>query len=572
MQKALAFRENSPTHARALIRVVTPDDPIRFQVENALNTYPPRSLYALFTVLNKLTGLDLNKEEVLALETILLYGFYRCSSPETPTGEDTYEEENVWYVLEESLPAWTTLTAYLPLSLWPTLPPDTGGITVFPGRAKELIPQLSEMDLGAIWMIFPKPSLSFWALSALWTGWLWGQEAAGPLHSVLSMQDTSWIWLTEAVESTLTDLWEILPNKTPCFGLFPELEIDSLISGLIAASSAGFKLEGFTLDPDIPQGQSFWISSEPEERDLSSEVLRGIIRSAGFDLLQSSGEPKSTLSLYSAGAAALSTNNSLPFVSDENYAEDHNQLLIHFEENIAYRQGYLHYPNSDLWWHQELFLTPHPDSDLVEESLVQYLVKSDEPLFEREIYTQIYHQFHGLRSPRGGLIEVCLSSYGELISSDDKTWQLRLNDKPSNRRNDIKEITKIITDLGAQLGYEVKENDPLGNIIHLDWKLADSVEYTFFITASGQLNRIVAAFSEQNTKRWIILPGSRAELIHYKIKYNPLLSAELDKDWGLIKYRHIRRLAEEGGLTKDNLPERLVLDPFISDSLQLKLI
>jgi hypothetical protein len=572
LQKALAFRENSPTHARALIRVASPDDPIRFQVENALNTYPPRTLYALFTVLNKLTGLELSENEVLELETILLYGFYRCSSPGTPTDEDAYLEENVWHILEESPQAWNLLQGNLPLSSWPSLPPESGGITLYSGRARELIPQLAGLDIGAVWMIFPKPALSYWALSALWTGWLWGQEAASPLHSVLSLQDYSWIWFTEAVESTLSDLWEYLPEGIPCFGLLPELEIDSLLSGLIAASSAGFKLECMAVDPDIHQGQSTWISSEPEERSHSSELIRETIRSAGLDLLQASGEPKSTLSLYSAGAANLSIRNSLPFISDQNLADEYSQLLVHFEENIAYRQGFLHYPDQDLWWHQELSLPPQPDPDKVEESLVHFLAKVEGPASEKEIFNHIYHEFPGGRSPRGDLIHHCLSSYGELIPGLINQWMLRTNDKPKNRRKDIKEITKIITKLGSQLGYEVREKDPLGNIVQLDWYSESSASYIFFISASGQLSRIVAAFPESTSKRWIILPGSRAELIHYKIKYNPPLAAELEKDWGLIKYRHVRRLAEESGITKQNLLERLALDPFISESRQLKLI
>jgi hypothetical protein len=572
LQKALSFRENSPTHARALIRVSSPDDPIRFQVENALNTYPPRTLYALFTVLNKITGQELSENEILELETILLYGFYRCSSPGTPISEDTFLEENVWFVLEESPQAWNSLQGNLSVSSWPSIPPENGGITIFPGRLRELIPQLSGLDIGAIWMLFPQPALTYWALSALWTGWLWGQEAASPLHSVLSLQEYSWTWLAEAVESALSDLWEFLPNGTPCFGLLPKLEIDSLLSSLIAGSSAGFKLESIALDTDIQQGQTTWISGEPEERNLTPEMIRETIRSEGFDLLQTAGEPKSTIALYCSGATRLAINNSLPFISEGNLTDEYKQLLIHFEENIAYRQGFLHYPEKDLWWHQELAISPQPDSDKVEESLVHFLVKADRPVSEIEVMDHVYRGFPGMRSPRRDLIMNCISSYGEMIPDRIKEWKLRTNDKPVNRRKDIKEITKIITDLGRQLGYEVKENDPLGNIIRLDWYVENSLTHTFFISASGQLNRIVASNPKNGLNRWIILPGSRAELIHYKIRFNPPLAAELDEEWGLVKYRHIRRLAEEGGVTNDNLIERLALDPFISESRQLKLI
>ncbi len=102
IQKALDFQESSPTHARALTRVAAPDDPTRFQVENALGSYPPRSVYALFTVLNKLTGSNLPEKEINLLETLLLHAFYRCRQPLDPQTQDDeldefYVEENAWF-------------------------------------------------------------------------------------------------------------------------------------------------------------------------------------------------------------------------------------------------------------------------------------------------------------------------------------------------------------------------------------------------------------------------------------------------------------------------------------------
>ncbi|MCJ7715920.1 MAG: hypothetical protein MUO54_05295, partial [Anaerolineales bacterium] len=116
LEKANLFQENSPTHARALTRVAAPDDPIRFQVESALRAYPSRSVYALFNVLNKITGLDLTPEEESHLEILLLNAFYRCSQPLHPSlstaekndkNEEFFREENVWYALENALDIWS---------------------------------------------------------------------------------------------------------------------------------------------------------------------------------------------------------------------------------------------------------------------------------------------------------------------------------------------------------------------------------------------------------------------------------------------------------------------------------
>ena len=70
----------------------------------------------------------------------------------------------------------------------------------------------------------------------------------------------------------------------------------------------------------------------------------------------------------------------------------------------------------------------------------------------------------------------------------------------------------------------------------------------------------------------MILPGSRAGLVHYKLETNPVFSERVHQAWGLVKFRQIRRLSEGGSLTEEMFLEKLRLDPFESDSPQLSLI
>jgi hypothetical protein len=56
------------------------------------------------------------------------------------------------------------------------------------------------------------------------------------------------------------------------------------------------------------------------------------------------------------------------------------------------------------------------------------------------------------------------------------------------------------------------------------------------------------------------------------MRNNKPLADLIQTSWGLTKYRHIRRMADEGGLTRENLQGRLALDPFTSDAPQLPLI
>ncbi len=108
-----------------------------------------------------------------------------------------------------------------------------------------------------------------------------------------------------------------------------------------------------------------------------------------------------------------------------------------------------------------------------------------------------------------------------------------------------------------------------GKIIHLQWDKAGAASCSFFISASGMLSRILKETENSAEKRWIILPGSRAGLIHYKLQNNPPLADQIEAGWELVKFRHIRRLVESGAM---NFLEQLDLDPFQSDTPQLPLI
>jgi len=580
IQKALSYQENSPSHARALTRVAPPNDPIRFQAEGALRTYPPRTVYALFTILNKFTGFDLTAKERINLEMLLLHAFYRSSSlsPSSDQAvsiteeEKFYREENVWFALEEAIETWGNSQESVPVTTWPELPPESGGISIYPGRVKELLPRLRGLKIDAALLVFPKPNLSFWALSALWTGWLWGQEAAAPLRNILSLQDLDWAWLTRALRITLSELKEILIPDIQCFGLLPDLELNYLISVGIAAITAGFDIIDIAPDPDLKQAQIILSTREQSPRDPTPNSIKEIIRSAGLEFLQTSGEPKHSLYLYSAGVISIATENPLQQIEDINMDDIYKSLVKDFEESIAYRQGFLHYSQSETWWHQELNLSPAPLSDQVEMTLVNYLAKSNSSSSETGIFGFLYQKFPGIETPRQGLIEVCLRSYAERTKGAKADWILKSSDQPANRRQDITEMEGILTRLGDQLGYEIKNGEPVGNIINLLWIENDHPAYRFYISASGILNKVLAGSNTPAINSWLILPGSRAELIHYKMRNNKPLADLIQTSWGLTKYRHIRRMADEGGLTRENLQGRLALDPFTSDAPQLPLI
>ena len=579
-EKALAFSDQSPTHARALTRVTSPTDPIRVFVENALATYPPRSVYALFTTLNKVTGFSLSEEERSYVEVLLLHAFYRCSQSAHSSQDESDEhpglvrEENVWFAMEDALTSWESDEIPIPLTIWPETPPEgAGGITIFPGRVKDLTVQLIGFPIRGMVMVYPRPTPDFWSLSALWSGWLWGQETAAPLRGILSSQNLDWPWMTHAARITLAELGEVLPDQIPVLGLMPGIDTQSLLSWTSASLAAGLEFKSMAIDPDRLQGQSFWIINPPENNPLEGADHRALIREAGLDGLKKSGEPLHTLSLYCAGMSNLGRSGYPQAGSQMAQAGDYySQLFLDFEENIAYRQGFLHYPSIESWWHQELDLVSLTRSDQVEINLVQTLLEKSGAAQVFKLYQGIFDSFPGLTTPRSGLLKACLASYAEQDPDQSTSWKLRKNDQPGSRHQDLAEMEEIITSIGKSLGYQVGRETASDNLRLLSWWENKEAREWFYISASGLLGKFIAAGGKAPQKGWIILPGSRAGLIYYKLRHNPLLADAIKGNWELIKYRHIRRLFEQGGLTRENFRERFCLDPFRSDSPQLPLI
>jgi hypothetical protein len=108
--------------------------------------------------------------------------------------------------------------------------------------------------------------------------------------------------------------------------------------------------------------------------------------------------------------------------------------------------------------------------------------------------------------------------------------------------------------------------------------LDGAVAYLFYLTASGVLGKIETLVDlikdqlESVPKCMIVLPGSRAGLVEYKLHHNPYLRAKLETNWTFLKYRHVRWLMDFENLNKTNLDESLNRDPLANRDPQILLL
>jgi hypothetical protein len=616
--RAGRFASGELHRARALERVTPLDDPDRAYAEEALAMYLPRSLYALVTLVNKLESFPPSRRRGLA--ALLLAAFDQANvlwphpparlRPRQLTTPPRFLEKNLWLALEAAIQNWTfslsgsasSSPAPIPLTVWPQLPPAEGGICIFEGRLKDLADQVQAADqtalsFGAALMALPRPNQAYWSLSALWAGWLWGHAANASFKAVLHRRRYDWEWHTEALYSALRSLAALLRPGTPALGLIGETETGFLSAALLSADLAGFDLQDLALRADEGQTQLVWKRGAVDQAErrpptgTRHQNLPGAIQAAAQVYLRRLGEPADYLHLHSAALAGLAQSHHLLVTSEApeaSAAERFRQLSTALEEAFVQPNAFSRYSTSSrsletgLWWLSERGLQPKeglpelaaPLTDRVEMEIVRWLQKNLSSSLE-QLDAAMCGLFTGLLTPGRQLIQECLASYGVAHPPGSQTWQLRPEDAPAARRADLEAMQGLLDKTGARLGFVVNRLETSSGRSLVIWSEPDgTASAAFFVIASAMLGSIVFGSPgiDLPARRLIVLPGGRAPLVGYKLSHDPRLRAALQDGWRLIKFRHLRRLADDLSLNQGNLDRLLDLDPLANQDPQMPLL
>ncbi|MFN2145097.1 MAG: hypothetical protein ACK2T7_07070, partial [Anaerolineales bacterium] len=582
---ALRFSAQGPHRSRALERVAATDSPDRVHVEEALDAYLPRAVYALFNIINKLDGLRITNEQKEILHLQLLYTCDQANNlwhvpasrarPRQLTTPARFMEHNIWLSLENAIANWGGQPGDLPLTSWPELPPPQGGICVYEGRIKDLAPELDRVPIRAVISALPRPNQAFWTLSALWAGWLWGREALGPFAVVLRRRRYDWAWHTTALDSSLSRLSPALPPGTPYFGLVTESEAGFDAAAITSADLAGFALQGAAIRPLDGQAQYHWqkISLAPPSPKIRPDQIA--IQAIEQTILER-GEPTPYLHLQTAALGALNRANAISALVPEEEdprskaAAAYNQARETVEQVLMPTGAFIRYQGGKSsieigrWWPRQDQAASPPLVDRLEVEIVNQLQQTS-PLAYPELERHLCEAFPGLLTPEPSLIHTILNSYAS--SGDGASWRLRESDTSTARQTDVNEMRAILTTIGERLGMQVSGERPLL------WQARSARQNLFFyIIASANLSQIVRAAAHPAEQGIIVLPGSRAELVLKKLDRDPRLAYQIDSGWRFLKFRYLRRMAENAMLTIETLPSSLTLDPITSDDPQMPLL
>jgi hypothetical protein len=567
-ERARSFSRTGLQQALALERVAPPGDADRAHAEIALSVYTDRALYALITLSSKLEQLNLESRIRSAAQALTLSAFDACNSmwghpegrrrPRQLIASSEFREVNIWRALERAVGIWAMDDPALQLTLWPSEKDlEPGTVALFPGPVRDLVPTISDLPVSVFLTVLPRPSQAYWTLSALWAGWLWGREAAASIKVALRRRRYDWAWHAAAMRTVLTNLGEVVDKDTPSIAFVPEAEPGFSAAALAAFDVAGFKLNGRAVRLD--EGQAFftWQPMENHTPVSPSENLESQMQLAVTNVIRTRGEPVPYALMHLAAASDFAEGRQLAALWNSEGAPPTSKLGEMLETIIKDRRTFTHLsrgaePESGLHWLTDPADCNPPLTDRIERLVLDALRRGD-GLSEVEVDDWVCQELPGLLTPDRRLVRVCLGSYG-VENAQDNLWRLREEDQPDARATDCQEMMRLLIELGLDLGYNVEEGE---QIVWRDEREKDV--YVFRIMESAMLG---AAFEQESTDTLtIVLPGGRAALVAEKARRDPRLRTWLQSGARVIKFRLVRRLAEEAGLSQFNFEERLTIDP-----------
>lgn len=370
----------------------------------------------------------------------------------------------------------------------------------------------------------------------------------------------------------------------PTFGMIGEVEPGFLTATIIAAESAGLSLREFALRAESSQAQLTWQKSSKDtfpKLQISRELGK-IAAQAAQKYIIKRAEPVGYLHLHAAALVALAQDARLKYTKLDDVdgsptpGDLYTGVTALIEQVFTLDPRFTRLGGSDKslevgqWWVTAKkpvdIQTMIPTADRVEVEVVQYLLTHPGSSL-LDVDRAICSRFPGLLTPGGDLVYTCMESYAEQEPIDSDKWFIRREDAPKIRCEDIFSIQKALIDIGSRLGFNCQGDRP-----HLWSGDNDETLYVFYILASATFGELIQTCPYPATKSIIVIPGSRANLTHFKLKRNGYINQIVTSGWRFVKFRHVYSLLESPMLDRDNIDAHLDMDPLQDTTLQMRLL
>ena len=559
--------------ARALNRIAERNDPLRPQVENALNAYPARPLIILQTIINAFEHLKQTPRRHELLTALILSAadqgntLWAYPSPRNRPRQlvipAVYQEKNLWKAMEAAISTWQVLEKAIPVHEWHAFSEPAQGIYLFEGRLKNLDPLPDEDLFTAVLNTIPRPNQAFWTLCTLWTGWIWGKDATTPIRQVLSRLRYDWNWHTIALRGIFDELYDLGDRTSLVWGLIPENEPMLLLATLLAAESMGFKLQSYAQSMDDKLAQCEWERQLKPKYFGQPDLINDCARQNIEKFLKEKGEPAPYEQVHAAAVTGLAKETKLAndiFLENLNQAASETQRWIENpfqDKNFLIRvAGGTASLETGEWWLADGEDAEIPLIDRVEEFILNRLVNSV-TLTAHSLKEDICRAFVGILTPTDDMLVNCLESYADQVETGKHIWKLRVGEQPAARQADVLEIEKLLTHIAQIMKY-----DSVGQWPMLWYDQGhSSPAYGFYTFSSACILKKIKGLALPAQINILVIPGGRANLIAFKKQRNPILSDLLDNKFQIVKFRQIRGMEANPLLSRDLFTEQLRSDP-----------
>ncbi|MBI9045210.1 MAG: hypothetical protein JEZ06_12040 [Anaerolineaceae bacterium] len=548
---------NEKLHKSLAIRSVQfNNDPKLYQrIEEIISIYTPRSLFFLNTILQKIDNNIDSPEDKFILKMLLLNACDEGnmmwpwpsvrSHPRLISQPGTFQEKNLWNSIENSIPSWQFFEEPIPFSIYPDTFDDSKGVCLYKGRLQKLLQFDSSIQFQAVIAAIPRPMQAFWALSAIWSGWLFGEKSVIPLQSALSRKRYDWHWHTSALKTSFAIINQNIRHDLPVFAILSETEIGSLTSGLLSAKLSGFSLSSFSFNQEDETTQICW-SQKYVPHKKKYQITEALINEAILNFLITKGEPASLLELYISGYINLLENDGIDFKPNkkvsEFYKESQDKVFAAIQNRTLFSKLASNGSHRILskWWFNSDETPPFITlSDKLEKTILEYF-QIYKTIELKDLLAHLHKTFPGLLSPDSKSILDILKSYAERKHEENNIWKLKKEENNSIREQEIELVYSQLEHIGRLLGFEVNISSDIS------WRLNEILEYSFGVFYTTCFSHWLSDREQMSIsrKKIIILPAARFHLVHQKLQRNQILR-ELTKEIVFLNFNKIHSISNK---------------------------
>ena len=601
-----------------LSRLVAPGDALTPKARALIDLYVPRTLLAVNELITASEQRIRDPEELRAARAMILHVLQQTSSlhtvdqPDTPPGSARvasvldpprrFVEHNAWRAFEHAHRTLRERSAHS--VLWANSlvalrgPSGQGRVATDSLNVPELVERLIPGSVALILSQPPPFDPGAYLLGFLWTGWLFGREAASHSKAALSIEHWSWDWYARAMTTALSGLRPAVRPDGHMVLAFHDRSPRRMIALLAAAERAGWRLmtQASQTSTVAPQRTTWRLifalaepSGEPRRTDTTTS-FQASFQEAATDLLVLRAEPTPWPLIVTAGVARWAADGLLaqPGASPESIRRpvsmlvEQARLALSPDLPPAGLRPVTPGSRERMQWDLEERPAGAPLADRVEQFIAARLHQGSQP--DAALRSAVYSAFAAWETPDAELIDACLTSYAV---RGEAGWQLRAEDEPERRGRDLSEMLLRLHSLGHSLGFQVwiapdQQTAALGLVPlghggpdHADqwspasvvWHAEGSPEFAFALTTRTTLQPwlVGAPGPLEFLPRYVVLPGGRAELLDFKLRRCPSWRGQLVwTGWEFIKFRHIRRLAAVPDLTLAGFRARAGMDPVVT--------